>query len=146
VLARGSIQPIWLPENVSPVSGSSVASPSALAGYRGGVEVHRDHQVAVVGFAGEDVAGDVPFVEPLHDDHDRRALLVETVGHRFADEPDRLLALQVTLAGVYKGRPPSIEASRVRELKAQGMRPTDIAKALKISRASVYRVLGAAGG
>jgi DNA invertase Pin-like site-specific DNA recombinase len=25
-------------------------------------------------------------------------------------------------AGVYKGRPPSIEASRVRELKAQGMR------------------------
>jgi hypothetical protein len=26
-------------------------------------------------------------------------------------------------AGVYKGRPPSIEALRVRELKAQGMRP-----------------------
>jgi DNA invertase Pin-like site-specific DNA recombinase len=46
-------------------------------------------------------------------------------------------------AGVYKGRPPSIEASRVRVLKAQGMRPTDIAKALKIGRASVYRVLAA---
>jgi Resolvase, N terminal domain/Helix-turn-helix domain of resolvase len=45
-------------------------------------------------------------------------------------------------AGVYKGRPPSIEASRVRELKAQGVRPSDIAKALKIGRASVYRVLG----
>jgi DNA invertase Pin-like site-specific DNA recombinase len=45
-------------------------------------------------------------------------------------------------AGVYKGRPPSIEATRVRELKAQGMRPVDIAKALKIGRASVYRVLG----
>jgi DNA invertase Pin-like site-specific DNA recombinase len=44
-------------------------------------------------------------------------------------------------AGVYKGRPPSIEASRVREMKAQGMRPVDIAKALKIGRASVYRVL-----
>jgi DNA invertase Pin-like site-specific DNA recombinase len=44
-------------------------------------------------------------------------------------------------AGVYKGRPPSIEASRVRELRAQGMRPVDIAKALKIGRASVYRVL-----
>jgi DNA invertase Pin-like site-specific DNA recombinase len=51
-------------------------------------------------------------------------------------------------AGVYKGRPPSIEASRVRELKTQGMpcRPTDIAKALKIGRASVYRVLGASVG
>jgi DNA invertase Pin-like site-specific DNA recombinase len=48
-------------------------------------------------------------------------------------------------AGVYKGRPPSIEASRVRELKAQGMRPVDIAKALKIGRASVYRVLGQKG-
>jgi DNA invertase Pin-like site-specific DNA recombinase len=52
------------------------------------------------------------------------------------------LACNLTTAGVYKGRAPSIEASRVRELKAQGMRPTDIAKALKIGRASVYRVLG----
>jgi DNA invertase Pin-like site-specific DNA recombinase len=45
-------------------------------------------------------------------------------------------------AGVYKGRPATIEAARVRELKAQGMKPTDIAKVLKIGRASVYRVLG----
>jgi hypothetical protein len=30
----------------------------------------------------------------------------------------------------------------VRELKSQGMRPADIAKTLKIGRASVYRVLG----
>jgi DNA invertase Pin-like site-specific DNA recombinase len=44
-------------------------------------------------------------------------------------------------AGVYKGRPPSTEASR-----AQGMRPSDIAKALKIGRASVYRVLGQRAG
>jgi DNA invertase Pin-like site-specific DNA recombinase len=44
-------------------------------------------------------------------------------------------------AGVYKGRPASIDAARVRELKMQGMRPTEIAKALKIGRASVYRVL-----
>jgi hypothetical protein len=36
-----------------------------------------------------------------------------------------------------RGRPPSIEASRVREMKALGMRPSDIAKALKIDRASV---------
>jgi DNA invertase Pin-like site-specific DNA recombinase len=49
-------------------------------------------------------------------------------------------------AGVYKGRPPSIEASRVRELKAHGLRPVDIAKTLKIGRASVYRVLGTGAG
>lgn len=42
-------------------------------------------------------------------------------------------------AGVYKARPPSIGATRVRELKAQGMRPTpvDIAKALKIGHPPV---------
>src|SRR5262245_9311316 len=44
-------------------------------------------------------------------------------------------------AGVYKGRPPSIDAERVRELKAQGYGASKIAKALKIGRASVYRVL-----
>jgi hypothetical protein len=40
-------------------------------------------------------------------------------------------------AGVYKGRPASIDAAHVRELKA----PSEIVKALKIGRASVYRVL-----
>src|SRR5271154_1108442 len=49
-------------------------------------------------------------------------------------------------AGVYKGRPPSIEEAQIRLLKAEGLRPTDIAKALKIGRASVYRVLGTAPG
>jgi DNA invertase Pin-like site-specific DNA recombinase len=44
-------------------------------------------------------------------------------------------------AGVYKGRPASIDAEQVRKLKADGMGPSEIAKALKIGRASVYRVL-----
>jgi hypothetical protein len=44
-------------------------------------------------------------------------------------------------AGVYKGRPASIDAARVRELKADGVGPSEIAKTLKIGRASVYRVL-----
>jgi DNA invertase Pin-like site-specific DNA recombinase len=46
-------------------------------------------------------------------------------------------------AGVYRGRPASIDGVRVRKMKAQGMRPTDIAKALGIGRASVYRALEA---
>jgi DNA invertase Pin-like site-specific DNA recombinase len=44
-------------------------------------------------------------------------------------------------AGVYKGRPASIDADQVRKLKADGMRPSDIAKTLNIGRASVYRAL-----
>jgi DNA invertase Pin-like site-specific DNA recombinase len=46
-------------------------------------------------------------------------------------------------AGIYKGRPASTDPAKVRALTAQGMGPTAIAKALKIGRASVYRVLDA---
>jgi DNA invertase Pin-like site-specific DNA recombinase len=45
-------------------------------------------------------------------------------------------------AGVYKGRKPVIDPSEVRRLKAEGRGASEIAKALKIGRASVYRVLG----
>jgi DNA invertase Pin-like site-specific DNA recombinase len=45
-------------------------------------------------------------------------------------------------AGVYRGRPASIDGARVRELKAQGMGASEIAKAMGIGRASVYRALG----
>jgi DNA invertase Pin-like site-specific DNA recombinase len=44
-------------------------------------------------------------------------------------------------AGIYKGRPASVDVTRVRQLKAQGMGPTKISKALGIGRASVYRAL-----
>jgi len=46
-------------------------------------------------------------------------------------------------AGVYKGRPASIDAGQVRAMKAEGKGASEIAKALKIGRASVYRVLEA---
>ena len=45
------------------------------------------------------------------------------------------------LKGVYKGRPPSIDAAKVAALKAEGLGATEIAKRLKVGRASVYRVL-----
>jgi DNA invertase Pin-like site-specific DNA recombinase len=44
-------------------------------------------------------------------------------------------------AGVYKGRPPSIDVAKVRDLKKNGLGPSEIAKTLKIGRASVYRAL-----
>jgi DNA invertase Pin-like site-specific DNA recombinase len=43
--------------------------------------------------------------------------------------------------GVYKGRPASIDAPKVRAMKAKGMGATEIARVLKIGRASVYRAL-----
>ena len=43
-------------------------------------------------------------------------------------------------AGVYKGRRPSIDLAQVEKLKADGLGATEIAKRLKIGRASVYRV------
>jgi DNA invertase Pin-like site-specific DNA recombinase len=43
--------------------------------------------------------------------------------------------------GVYKGRPPSIDVAKVRELKAQGLGASAIAKQINIGRASVYRAL-----
>jgi DNA invertase Pin-like site-specific DNA recombinase len=47
--------------------------------------------------------------------------------------------------GVYKGRPASIEAARVKALKAEGLGASEIAKRLGVARASVYRVLGREG-
>ena len=43
--------------------------------------------------------------------------------------------------GRYKGRPATVDAAKVRELHAEGMSPTAIAKRLAIGRASVYRAL-----
>jgi DNA invertase Pin-like site-specific DNA recombinase len=45
-------------------------------------------------------------------------------------------------AGVYKGRPASIDAAQVLQLKSDGMGPSKIAKTLGIGRASVYRAMG----
>ncbi len=46
--------------------------------------------------------------------------------------------------GVYKGRKPSIDAEKVRQMKADGLGATAIAKEMGISRVSVYRFLKAA--
>lgn len=45
------------------------------------------------------------------------------------------------IAGVYKGRKPSVDVAAVQSLKNQGVGPSEIAKRLKIGRASVYRAL-----
>lgn len=45
------------------------------------------------------------------------------------------------LAGVYKGRPATIDPAAVRKLHHDGMKPAAIARHLKIGRASVYRAL-----
>ena len=47
------------------------------------------------------------------------------------------------LKGIYKGRPATIQPEEVRQLRAQGIGATEIAKRLNIGRASVYRALAA---
>ena len=47
-------------------------------------------------------------------------------------------------AGVYKGRPASIDADRIRQLKQDGKGASEIARAMGVGRASVYRLLAAA--
>lgn len=43
--------------------------------------------------------------------------------------------------GRYKGRPATVDAAKVRELHAEGITPSAIARRLAIGRASVYRAL-----
>ncbi|MBS7543021.1 recombinase family protein [Ancylobacter oerskovii] len=43
--------------------------------------------------------------------------------------------------GSYRGRQPTIDPAAIARLRARGLGPTDIAKKLAISRASVYRLL-----
>ncbi len=47
------------------------------------------------------------------------------------------------LAGKYRGRPASIDTERVKALRDTGMGAAQIAKAMQIGRASVYRALAA---
>ena len=51
-------------------------------------------------------------------------------------------------AGAYKGRAPTArrQADDIRRLKAEGVKPAEIATRLNISRASVYRLLDPDGG
>ena len=43
-------------------------------------------------------------------------------------------------AGIYKGRPFTIDAKAVQALRSEGLGPAAIAKQLRVSRASVYRL------
>lgn len=45
------------------------------------------------------------------------------------------------VAGIYRGRKATIDPKAVQTLRSQGVSPTEIAKQLKIGRASVYRAL-----
>ena len=43
--------------------------------------------------------------------------------------------------GVYKGRKPTVDSARVRELREEGMKPSEIARELKVGRTTVWRAL-----
>lgn len=68
-----------------------------------------------------------------------RALMLERQREGIAKAKD---------AGKYKGRAPTArrKADEIQRLRADGVKPTEIAERLGIGRASVYRVLGEAQG
>ena len=81
-------------------------------------------------------------------DHDAMGRLVRSMLGAFAEvELDVRKARQkegiekAKAAGVYTGRPPKLEVSRIQELKDAGMGPAALARELGIGRASVYRLL-----
>lgn len=51
--------------------------------------------------------------------------------------------LEAMSKGVRFGRKPSVDIDRVRSLRAEGVKATDIAKRLKIGRSTVYKTLAA---
>lgn len=67
--------------------------------------------------------------------------MVGKLEKHFIKERQRRGIEAAKVKGVYKGRPISIDPARVRELHAEGRGATEIAKTLKIGRASVYRCL-----
>jgi DNA invertase Pin-like site-specific DNA recombinase len=79
-------------------------------------------------------------------------LMLTMLGAIAAFERDLMLERQregiakAQAEGRYQGRAPTArnQAEEVRKLHAEGMRPTDIAKRLRIGRSSVYRALGGA--
>ncbi|MBB4199202.1 resolvase [Rhodoblastus sphagnicola] len=45
--------------------------------------------------------------------------------------------------GIYKGRPPTLDHAKVRQLHAEGVGATDIARQMDCSRGAVYKVINA---
>jgi DNA invertase Pin-like site-specific DNA recombinase len=69
--------------------------------------------------------------------------MVGMLEKRFIKSRQRRGIEAAKLRNAYKGKTATIDFHRVKELHAEGMRPTDIAKIMKIGRASVYRALAA---
>jgi DNA invertase Pin-like site-specific DNA recombinase len=71
-------------------------------------------------------------------------LLTPSAGVGFSGSQSSGTQTQTYLGMLWRippGRPPTIDAAKVATLKAEGLGATEIAKRLKIGRASVYRVL-----
>lgn len=47
--------------------------------------------------------------------------------------------------GIYKGRPPKIDADKIKEMRAAGIGPAEISRTLGCSESSVFRILNANG-
>jgi DNA invertase Pin-like site-specific DNA recombinase len=61
----------------------------------------------------------------------------------FIRERQRAGIEKAKAAGIYKGRPVTLDHARLLGMRKEGMGATEIAKAMKCSRSAVYKVLRA---
>lgn len=67
--------------------------------------------------------------------------MVAEMERRFIKERQAAGIAKAKCKGVYRGRRATIDADQVRKLRAENLGPTAIAKALGVSRQSIYRLL-----
>ncbi|WP_062112679.1 recombinase family protein [Aureimonas sp. AU40] len=72
--------------------------------------------------------------------------MVAEMEHRFILERQRAGIEAAKQRGIYKGRPRTAPNAEIRRRRAAGEGVTDIARALKVSRMTVYRALAPEGG
>lgn len=91
------------------------------------------HHVVPKVLGGNEGSNLVPLCGACHDK-------VHLTDHLTLKELQRVGIERAKKEGKYKGRPPTISRPEIEDALAQGLNPTEVAKRLRVSRQSVYRI------
>lgn len=98
-----------------------------------GKQADNMHHVVPKVLGGNEGSNLVPLCGACHDK-------VHLTDHLTLKELQRAGIERAKKEGKYKGRPPTISRPEIEYALAQGLNPTEVAKRLKVSRQSVYRI------